>query len=152
MQGHLESGRLWESHIVMIFKSPKLSFKNTVHDKCIFQRTFRSNLSFYLSTLSSKIGRMLATSLCNISLESSVLLMISQSQPAGSYVRVTLAPSWDTICDLTYFVNSSIFCVSMSCIFYCITCFQFYISICDTYLKVTYGLPFFPFSSDQSIL
>ena len=39
LQGHPESGRLWEAHINKILTN--IGFKNTVHDKCIYQTTYR---------------------------------------------------------------------------------------------------------------
>ena len=40
LQGHPESGRLWEHHISKILASPKLNFKSTIHDRCIYRGTF----------------------------------------------------------------------------------------------------------------
>ena len=40
LQGHPESGRLWEEHINMILKSPELGFHHTTHDRCIYSTTF----------------------------------------------------------------------------------------------------------------
>ena len=33
LQGHPESGRLWETHINKILRSPELKFKTTTHDQ-----------------------------------------------------------------------------------------------------------------------
>lgn len=43
LQGHPESGRLWEEHINRILQSPELNFKSTTHDKCIYQTTFQGH-------------------------------------------------------------------------------------------------------------
>ena len=34
LQGHPESGRLWEEHANKILSDPHLNFKSTTHDKC----------------------------------------------------------------------------------------------------------------------
>ena len=41
LQGHPESGRLWEEHINKILSDPKLNFKATTHDKCIYQSVYK---------------------------------------------------------------------------------------------------------------
>ena len=41
LQGHPESGRLWEEHINSILHSPELGFKSTIHDRCIYQANFK---------------------------------------------------------------------------------------------------------------
>ena len=41
LQGHPESGRLWERHINSILFSKELNFKNTTHDKTIYTTVFR---------------------------------------------------------------------------------------------------------------
>ena len=41
LQGHPESGKLWESHINSILFSPELNFKCTTHDRRIYSTTFR---------------------------------------------------------------------------------------------------------------
>ena len=41
LQGHPESGKLWESHINSILFSPELNFKCTKHDRTIYSTTFR---------------------------------------------------------------------------------------------------------------
>ena len=43
LQGHPESGRLWEEHINKILADPYLNFKSTTHDKCIYQTTFEGH-------------------------------------------------------------------------------------------------------------
>ena len=43
LQGHPESGKLWERHINNILMSPTLNFKHTTHDHTIYQTTFKSN-------------------------------------------------------------------------------------------------------------
>jgi len=40
LQGHPESGKLWEKHITAILRSPKFGFKGTTHDKSICSATF----------------------------------------------------------------------------------------------------------------
>ena len=40
LQGHPESGRLWERHINAILESPELDFKTTTHDRTIYTGTF----------------------------------------------------------------------------------------------------------------
>jgi len=40
LQGHPESGRLWEYHINAILESPELNFKTTTHDRTTFTSTF----------------------------------------------------------------------------------------------------------------
>ena len=40
LQGHPESGCLWEEHINMILKSPEMDFHHTTHDQCIYSTTF----------------------------------------------------------------------------------------------------------------
>jgi hypothetical protein len=42
LQGHPESGRLWEEHINSILSTPELNFKSTVHDKCIYSTVFNN--------------------------------------------------------------------------------------------------------------
>ena len=41
LQGHPESGRLWEEHINKILFSKELRFTTTTHDKCIYQTTYK---------------------------------------------------------------------------------------------------------------
>ena len=40
LQGHPESGRLWEAHINEILTSPELNFKTTTHDRTIYTASF----------------------------------------------------------------------------------------------------------------
>ena len=40
LQGHPESGRLWEDHINKILLSPELNFRHTTHDRTIYSATF----------------------------------------------------------------------------------------------------------------
>ena len=40
LQGHPESGRLWEEHINKILGCDELKFKSTTHDRCIYQTTY----------------------------------------------------------------------------------------------------------------
>ena len=40
LQGHPESGRLWEQHISKILESPEFKFKSTTHDKAIYRGEF----------------------------------------------------------------------------------------------------------------
>ena len=40
LQGHPESGKLWETHINSILLSPELGFKHTTHDRTIYSATF----------------------------------------------------------------------------------------------------------------
>ena len=48
LQGHPESGRLWESHINKILKGPKLKFKTTTHDKTIYTTVFNGEKVYLL--------------------------------------------------------------------------------------------------------
>ena len=41
LQGHPESGRLWDEHINKILASDQLGFKSTTHDKTIYQTSFK---------------------------------------------------------------------------------------------------------------
>ena len=41
LQGHPESGKLWESHINSILFPPELNFRCTTHDPTIYSTTFR---------------------------------------------------------------------------------------------------------------
>ena len=43
LQGHPESGKLWERHINDILLGPALNFKHTTHDRTIYQTTFNGN-------------------------------------------------------------------------------------------------------------
>ena len=43
LQGHPESGKLWERHINNILMSPDLKFKHTTHDRIIYQTTYKGN-------------------------------------------------------------------------------------------------------------
>jgi hypothetical protein len=43
LQGHPESGGLWERHINSILSCPELGFKSTVHDKCVYSTVFEGN-------------------------------------------------------------------------------------------------------------
>ena len=43
LQGHPESGKLWERHINNILMSSTLYFKHTTHDCTIYQTTFKGN-------------------------------------------------------------------------------------------------------------
>ena len=43
LQGHPESGKLWERHINNILMSPTFNFKHTTHDCTIYQTTFKGN-------------------------------------------------------------------------------------------------------------
>jgi len=40
LQGHPESGKLWEKHITAILRSPQFGFKSTTHDRSICSATF----------------------------------------------------------------------------------------------------------------
>ena len=40
LQGHPESGRLWEQHINSILTSPELGFRHTTHDRTIYSAVF----------------------------------------------------------------------------------------------------------------
>jgi len=40
LQGHPESGKLWEKHITAILRSPQFGFKSTTHDRSIYSATF----------------------------------------------------------------------------------------------------------------
>jgi len=40
LQGHPESGKLWEKHISAILQSPQFGFKSTTHDRLIHSATF----------------------------------------------------------------------------------------------------------------
>jgi len=40
LQGHPESGKLWEKHITAILRSPKFGFTSTTHDKSVCSATF----------------------------------------------------------------------------------------------------------------
>jgi hypothetical protein len=40
LQGHPESGRLWEEHINKILLSPELGFRHTTHDRTIYRAEF----------------------------------------------------------------------------------------------------------------
>jgi len=40
LQGHPESGKLWEKHITAILRSPAFRFKSTAHDKSMYSATF----------------------------------------------------------------------------------------------------------------
>ena len=48
LQGHPESGRLWEMHINKILTSPELDFKTTTHDKTIYKGTFDGETVYLL--------------------------------------------------------------------------------------------------------
>ena len=43
LQGHPESGKLWERHINNILMGPELNFKHTTHDRTIYQTTYNGN-------------------------------------------------------------------------------------------------------------
>ena len=43
LQGHPESGKLWEQHINNILMSPELGFKHTTHDRTIYQAVFKGH-------------------------------------------------------------------------------------------------------------
>jgi len=40
LQGHPESGKLWEKHITAVMRSPAFGFKSTTHDKSTHSATF----------------------------------------------------------------------------------------------------------------
>jgi len=40
LQGHPESGKLWEKHITAILPSPEFGFKSTTHDRSMYSATF----------------------------------------------------------------------------------------------------------------
>ena len=48
LQGHPESGRLWETHINKILQGPKLNFKTTTHDKTIYTTVFNGEKVYLL--------------------------------------------------------------------------------------------------------
>ena len=48
IQGHPESGRLWEEHINKILFSPELNFTTTTHDHCIYCTIFNNEEVFLL--------------------------------------------------------------------------------------------------------
>ena len=43
LQGHPESGKIYERHINQILSSKELNFKATVHDRCIYQTTYKGH-------------------------------------------------------------------------------------------------------------
>ena len=43
LQGHPESGKLWEQHINNILMSPTFNYKHTTHDHTIYQTIFKDN-------------------------------------------------------------------------------------------------------------
>ena len=43
LQGHPESGKLWEQQINNILMSPTFNFKHTTHDRTIYQTTFKGS-------------------------------------------------------------------------------------------------------------
>ena len=49
LQGHPESGKLWERHINNILLGPALDFMHTTHDRTIYQTTFNGNKVLLLS-------------------------------------------------------------------------------------------------------
>jgi len=42
LQGHPESGKLWEKHTTAILRSPQFGFKSTTHDRSVYSATFES--------------------------------------------------------------------------------------------------------------
>ena len=48
LQGHPESGRLWETHINGILSSPELGFKTTTHDRTIYSTVFDGHRVYLL--------------------------------------------------------------------------------------------------------
>ena len=48
LQGHLESGKLWERHINNIMMSRTFNFKHTPHDCTFYQTTFKGNKDLLL--------------------------------------------------------------------------------------------------------
>ena len=48
LQGHLESGKLWERHINNILLGPNFNFKHTTHDRTIYQTIFNGNIVLLL--------------------------------------------------------------------------------------------------------
>ena len=48
LQGHPESGRLWEIHINAILTSPELNFKTTTHDRTIYTANFDGETVYLL--------------------------------------------------------------------------------------------------------
>ena len=48
LQGHPESGRLWETHINKILKGTELNFKSTTHDKTIYTTEFGGETIYML--------------------------------------------------------------------------------------------------------
>ena len=43
LQGHPESGQLWEEHINTMLADKTLNFQNTTHDKCIYYTMFEGH-------------------------------------------------------------------------------------------------------------
>ena len=41
IQGHVESGRIYEEYINEILFSPELNFKSTTHDRCIYHTVWK---------------------------------------------------------------------------------------------------------------
>eukprot|EP00980_Cylindrotheca_fusiformis_P008178 scaffold1732_cov76-Cylindrotheca_fusiformis.AAC.1 len=48
LQGHPESGRLWEQHISAILKMPEFNFRSTTHDKAIYRGDINGTAIFLL--------------------------------------------------------------------------------------------------------
>ena len=48
LQGHPESGVLWEKHISQIMKDTEFQLVNTTHDRSIYKGTFNSHKIFLL--------------------------------------------------------------------------------------------------------
>ena len=51
LQGHPESGKLWERHINNILMGLELNFKHTTHDRTIYQTTYNGNKVILLRML-----------------------------------------------------------------------------------------------------
>ena len=48
LQGHPESGQLWEIHINKILQSPELGFRTTTHDQTIYKAIFEGKQVYLL--------------------------------------------------------------------------------------------------------
>ena len=48
IQGHIESGRLWQEHIDSILFSDDLKFKSTTHDRCIYRTEWKGEVILLL--------------------------------------------------------------------------------------------------------
>ncbi|KAG7344102.1 reverse transcriptase RNA-dependent DNA polymerase [Nitzschia inconspicua] len=103
LQGHPESGRLWETYINKILSLPELSFKSTTHDRTIYSGVFEGEPILLLHQVDdfALACRRESTAKAVYDFIGKALQQPNEAQPSSpilDYSVTTMAHGWDTPC------------------------------------------------------